>query len=169
MTQSRKTGFIVLVVVLAIILAGLVWYYGRPPAETVTMLDSGDELVTAAEGRIVSGFPEELLLERDAQITASYAINYIGNGMRQPVVTFVSGRNLLDNVEAYRAYLEDNGWTVTHYADALAEDVTFFYANKNGAETNISFVRTEEGPIEVNVAYVAASGAVAGEASGQGS
>lgn len=142
--NSKKTliraGMVV--VVLAAIVGGYLYYEAQHPYATTQ----------APKGEVIADFPKDLLVEKNTTIQDSYSLVYKAGNLSQPVVTYVSNWPMIQNVVQFGSYLRKNGWTITHEADPLAKN-TFYYANKDANETNITFVE-ETGKVKVTISYV---------------
>jgi hypothetical protein len=149
--QSRSSaGMKVLWVIIIIIVLGGIWYFYRQNKETVTQVSPDQTLTTASDGKTVSAFPQDLLIEKNVKIQNSFALDSKNN--QQPVVTYTSGLSLDQNITSFREYLSGNGWTITHEADPNAAPI-FFYAEKGNAQVNINFAQNN-GQVVVTIAYV---------------
>jgi hypothetical protein len=152
--ERRRVLLPLLVVLVAA--AAVVAFVARPEAGgNVETIAPGQEKRTAPEGQVIPGFPNELLVEEAAVISESYSIAYSGSRVDQPVVRYMSGMSLADNIAAFRDRLQSDGWTITQDADPSASPA-FFYAYKDNAQVNILLVADESGKVQVTVAYAAA-------------
>jgi hypothetical protein len=157
--DSRKMTPILVIIVAIALLAGLYFFYAQNRGaisgarEEVTELPDGNIMRTAQENEIVSTFPKELIREEGVSIANSYSINYAGDNVNLPVVSFNSALSMTENAELYGQYLNNAGWTLTHEADPT-QDVTFFYGLKDGANLNITF-ENANGQVKVTIAYSA--------------
>jgi hypothetical protein len=142
---------LLLVVIIGISIVGKVSFFGHR-GEKIETLSPGEEKRTAAPGKVVSSFPQELLIENDAVVADSYSIQYAGANVNQPVVRYVSKKTMGDNVTLFRERLVSQGWTITHEANP-AEAPTFFYAYKDKAQINILLAPDANGQVTVTVAY----------------
>ncbi len=148
---------VVAVAALAVILlaTGYWWYSVREREVAV----DGSEITIAPDGKTVSGFPEELILEKEGNGVQSYRIEY-AKGTSQPVLTYDSAKDLRSNIALFGNYLRENQWAIGHEASAEELPVTYFYAYKGGKEANITFSVSEGGKVQVVIA-------VAGQAGGE--
>ena len=148
--SSNKTLGWIIGIIIIVIAAGLAYWFTQ--SEKTTEVAPNQTVTTAADGKTVSNFPDELMLEQDAAIKQSFSLADKSTGVNQPVVQYVSKRSLSENVVAYRNYLANNGWAISHEANP-AENPTYFYAsNKDGAQLNITFVESA-GQVSVSIAY----------------
>jgi hypothetical protein len=140
--KHRRWMGVVLLVVAVLMVAGLgFWYWQSSRATSV---------VSAPAGKIAPGFPLELIGEPGAYIAQSYSVS--ASGISQPTVTYISNKNLKDNIAAFRALLLGAGWQIAQEAsDTLP--VTAIYAKKGTAVLNVSF-DARKMPLRVTEAYV---------------
>ena len=156
--KKNRNGLVGGVIIVLLLLILLVLWGMKAPTdggktEGPREIAPGEILTDAPDGEIINGFPRELILEEDITTDESYSIAYADENMSQPVVSFHSKKSLAENITGYRVYLETNGWNITHQADADEAPSTFFYAYKENAETNITFV-TDASGITVTISYV---------------
>jgi len=109
-------------------------------------------ITRAPKGEIVTGFPQDLLVEKNPVVEDSYSLAYSAGNLNQPVVTYVSNWPMVQNVAQFGAYLRNNGWTITHEADPFAKN-TFYYASKDNNDANIT-LSTEAEKVRVTISYV---------------
>ncbi len=133
----------VVVVALAAIAGGYLLSRPGQPSYTVTQ---------AAKGEVVAGFPNGLIVEKDAVIENSYSLAYPDGNLNQPVVTYASNWPMVQNVVQFGSYLKANGWAITHVANPMAQ-TTFYYADKDNASVNITLA-TEAGKVKVTISYI---------------
>ncbi|TSC60570.1 MAG: hypothetical protein LiPW15_448 [Parcubacteria group bacterium LiPW_15] len=127
-SKSTLVKIIIGLVAVAAIVGGYLLYSSRMPYS----------IKTSPEGEVVAGFDRALILDPQARILDSYALDYRAQKVNQPATTFTSRRPLIQMVADYGAYLRENGWMVAHEADPLAMN-TFYYASKGAQELNITF------------------------------
>lgn len=153
------------IIIIAIILVIAFWFMGPQEAndrgsdrgsiyEQTQEIAPGQRLTTTQEGRVVSAFPEELLLEQNALVSDSFSINYQDTDATQPVVKYMSHMTLKENVDMFARFLNENEWAIAHEADASVKPVTFFYARKGTEEVNITFLTHDNDQVEVEIAYL---------------
>jgi hypothetical protein len=139
---------VVIIVIVVLLILGF-WLYGKtgtslPGAGTTTRptteeIAPGQTLTHAAEGKIIAGFPKELLLEDGVSVSESYSIAYANDNVAQPAVHYTSHKSLAENVALFGDYFSASGWTVTQEADASATGVTSFYATRGeNEEVNVT-------------------------------
>jgi hypothetical protein len=138
-----------------IIIAALAWwFFANPQArETREEIGPGQTLVTAEAGRIVSGFPQELLMESDPQVVKSYRIEYADDNVNQPFLRYESEWNLAENVAAFRDSLRAGAWAVSRAGDATERPETFFQAIRDNETVNIIISEDGDGSVIVSIAY----------------
>jgi hypothetical protein len=151
---KNRMMIVTAVVVVLLLVAGVLWWFENY-RESTNELPSGSTLTTAPEGKVVSGFPMDLILEDDVKLSNSFRMDYAENKVSQPVVSYVSSKGYVENIEAYKAYLSAQGWEVSHEADASTGGTTFFYAKKGDAVVNITLTPKAEGGTSIVVAYAA--------------
>lgn len=146
-----KIGLLVLLVAL---LGGGYWWYASRYQETSEVLDPQSIKVTAREGRIISNFPQELILEQGFTIEESYSVNYEGGKATQPVLKYVSQYDFGRNYEIVDKYLYDHGWDLAYQGLPDERPSTYFYAYRENAEINITLFERSDKKVVVNIAYV---------------
>lgn len=124
-------------------------------SETVEDIGSGKTLVTSEEGKVISGFPRELLLERGVEVLKSYSINSSNDKTIQPVVEYYSELSLSENIIKFGSYLKENNWTIINEPKEENYPVASFYARKDNQELNLTFsVEEENSALKVIISYV---------------
>ena len=134
------------VVILAIVAWLYVMYADKQGA-------GNENRVDAPRGQVVAGFPKELLLDEDAAIEASYALEYKDDGSELPVAQYVSKLPMPQIVTMYSNYLLAADWSVSRFGDPDEYPSTYFNAAKDTAEVTIIITEGDEGTI-VRVAYL---------------
>lgn len=154
-TKKTRGGLILAIIILLVALTGLLWLSdgGMQKTDGPREIAPGQILTDAPEGSVIANFPTELLLESGVTTDASYSIAYASDNTSQPVVSYRSAKTLEENIALYDVFLDTNGWNTTHHADANEAPATFFYAYKDNAEVNITFVSDASG-VMVTIAYV---------------
>lgn len=155
MNRNTKTiaGLIVVVVLLAVVVYFGVGVDRKKTGEQVTQLDSGDELVTAAQGAVVGDFPQELLLEDGVAVDSSYSMRYLDNGLTQPVVEYMSELTLEENIELFGTHFAAEGWMIEHIADSEDAPITYYYATRGNEQANVTFLEGPDYKVKVTLAY----------------
>jgi hypothetical protein len=155
--NNNKNKFILLGVVVLVVAAavagGAWWWMGN--REVVSEIEPGDTLVAAQGSNMVSGFPKELILEKDVVISDSYRVDYSRSGATQPVAVYDSNLNLEANLTAFRAYFAENGWELQREGDVAQTPVTFIFATKGDNSVNATFESLADGKVRVSIAYLA--------------
>lgn len=138
-----------IVALVLIIIAGFVVWFFKFREISVR---EGDRVVkTAQPGRIISGFPSGLIPEKGVNIESSYRID--ASGVNQPVVTYVSGMSMADNVQAFKNYFETNSWRITADGGNLASPYIYAISKDYTQETNVDLV-PENGKVKVIIAVL---------------
>jgi len=138
----------VAVVVVAVVVAVVIWFMGGEQGPNL-----GPIPVHAPTGQVIEGFPKGLILgtapssgtvtDFFAGITNSYSINY-SSSTNQYTAEWISSSTLAALYAQYRAYLADNGWTITNHADTAV--IKFIYAtNASSSIVNIVITPQEKG------------------------
>lgn len=146
---------------MAIILLAVAGYFLYKPAERtgekITRLESGDELATTEPGMIISDFPMEFILEPGAAIEESYSLRYLNDGVAQPVVEYMSGLTLAENIDLFDIFFARGSWEITHRATIEEAPITYYYAMRDNEQVNVSFLETPELKVQVTIAYAVKS------------
>src|SRR6267142_910019 len=102
-----------------VILAALVAvFYKRTPATPPSTTNPPGEQVNpvyAAKGQVVSGFPQNLILDSGATVNSSYSINY-SDTTNQYTAQWTSPKSVAAVYTEYQTYLPANGWTIANQA-----------------------------------------------------
>ncbi len=142
-TAQKKTVIIAAIVVVAVIL-GVSWYFfGRPTPPRATF---------APQGALISGFPQNLVLDTAAAINNSYSIAYSGN-LNQYTANWVSSSSMDALYGKYLQYFTANGWTITNSSTAIA-GFRGLYAVNPSADVNVAMSNVGAGGLRVTVSYV---------------
>ena len=149
--RATRRKLVVAIIVLVVIAgaSGAWWAYKN--RETSRELEPGQTLVTAQTGNIVSEFPKELILEKDVAISNSYRIDYTAGNVDQPVAVYDSKLTMAENMTAFRAYFEENGWRISNEGDST-QLVTAIIAAKESARVNVT-LSLSDGKVQVIIAY----------------
>jgi hypothetical protein len=109
---DKKTGFLILgaIVILALIII-LYGYFASLPSSTSKPSAQGPVPTYAAQGTLVSGFPQSLVLDNTASVSNSYAINY-SSSSNQYTASWSSPSSMQSVYAAYQTYFAENNWTV---------------------------------------------------------
>lgn len=142
----------VAVVVIAVVVA-FVWHPGAKPASP-----SGPVPVFAPQGQLTPNFPKQLMLDPEAQVSTSYAINYDPT-TNQYTAEWTSSSSLASLYGDYQKYFADNGWTITNQSGATAASkLAVLYAATTTANVNVTLVAkggAQGGSTDATVSYVA--------------
>lgn len=116
--MSKKTWW--LIVVAVAILAGIIWYAAarngaQAPGGTggAAGQPKAGVPVFAAKGDLTPGFPQSLILDPNAAIAGSYAINY-SSTTNQYTAQWNSSSSMLTLYNAYKQYLPAHGWRIVN-------------------------------------------------------
>src|SRR3989344_1896606 len=145
--MNKKGLWTVAAVIIVLLVAGGYWFWKN--SERTSTLDDGTKLVTAPEGKIVSGFPAEFLIEA-AAVGESYRLDY-KSGTTQPVIVYGSAKTFEDNIAAFRKVLEDGAWAIVQ--EDVSEPSGFLYGVRDNEEVNVTFSMGEGRAVVVTLAY----------------
>lgn len=156
METNRKNWLLwgMLGLLAVLIAAGGYWWWAKD-RETIVQIAPGQDLVNAKSGQLVSGFPEELILDAEAVIAKSYRVDHTEGNMQSPVATYTTRKPLADMISAYREYFSQHAWTVTREASLLETPATFFYAYLDEAEAVVTLQNVLDDQVQVTVGYSA--------------
>jgi hypothetical protein len=155
--SSKKWIIIAAISVAVIVIAAATWWlYDDSRRETTQEIAPGQTLVSAREGRIVSRFPGELILENSPEVLSSYRIEYANDNISLPFVRYVSGMSFAENVELFANYFIDNEWEMLRVGDVEEAPATFFYGAKDNSEVNV-IVSEADDRVEVSISYALAN------------
>ena len=154
-----NTKTVVLIIVIVILLVGVGFYayqamqhhvsLAPPPGSTQGLAQN------APAGQVVSGFPQNLILNSSAQVASSYSISY-STSSNQYTVTWNSPSSFTALLNQYETYLPANGWIIPGGAAQSGRLGAGLYATNNGATVNISIVPMNTGS-QATVTYSPAS------------
>ena len=146
--MDTKTGTVILIAVAVI--AGLVIYgFLRTPASAPSTPGSGSSSsmpTYAAQGQLISGFPSELILEPQAQISESYSLS------GEDVAQWNSNTSIDDLFNEYQNYFSSNGWNIINET-ASPSSVRSIYAQNDSASVNFTATQDGQGS-DVTVSYL---------------
>jgi hypothetical protein len=114
--SKRIWAWVGVAIIVIVIVAWFVWKFGA--AHPVA---SGPTPVFAPQGQLVPQFPKGLIVDGDAAISGSYAINY-SSSTNQYTAEYDSSSTVTSLYKDYQSYLSANGWVVT---GSLATHPTF--------------------------------------------
>ena len=142
--MAQKKTVIIAAVVAVIVILGVSWYFfGRPTPPRATF---------APQGALVSGFPQNLVLDQAAAISNSYAIAYSPN-LNQYTANWTSTSSMDTLYQHYLQYFTENGWAITN----SSTNITAFrgiYAVTSSAEANVTLDDSGVGGLKVTVSYI---------------
>lgn len=156
MPQTPKHSYrpIVVSVVVLIALIILGFLFMRAGSRPAAYDDAGNPVYKAPDGKLIEGFPEELLLEQDAVIEESSRIDYNERGENLPYAQYTSRKPYAENINEYRFLLQDQGWTILKDGAWQEMPSTNFYAQRGEAEfVNIALTPKQDGTTKVQIAY----------------
>lgn len=147
MNDSKRIWIWVGVAVVVIVVAvAFVW---RPGPKK----PSGPTPVFAPQGQLTPNFPKELILDPQAAIGVSYAINY-NPSTNQYTAQWTSSSSLVTVYNDYQKYFQDNGWTITNKSGVkAASKIGAMYASTATANVNVTIVAQGKGAA-VTISYV---------------
>src|SRR5688572_22854490 len=96
-SHKKLMLWIVVAIVGAIVIGGIVWWISSDRGETSQEIAPGQTLFTPKAGEIVSGFPRDLIQEKDFSVVQSYRIEYANDNVSQPFVKYNSKWNMEEN------------------------------------------------------------------------
>lgn len=147
--QKNKSGVIAIVIVLAAAAGALVWIkYRQPVREPMPQngLPAGERV--EAGGNVISPvdqaalpphMPQNLPLEQDALVLQNYESKNDQTGRQQSTRAYVSAKTPEENLEIYRRYLTDSGWSEP--ASFNQQDLKSLSADKDGDHLDAIFAR----------------------------
>jgi hypothetical protein len=136
-------GVAVVVIVVAVV---IIWRPGKKA--------TGPVPVFAPQGQLTPNFPKQLMLDPEAQVSTSYAINYDPT-TNQYTAEWTSSSSLASLYGDYQKYFGDNGWTITNQSGLTsASRLAVLYAATTTANVNVTLVTQGQGA-QATVSYVA--------------
>lgn len=105
----------------------------------------------AKAGKIVKGFPEELIFDKEANIVQSYSLNY-NDGRRQKTVILISNKKIIDAFKYYRDILSVKEWSFTNIF--FDENNCNFSAHKNKKEMLNVMISQEDFKLKAIINYI---------------
>jgi hypothetical protein len=149
MKNSKQLWVWVGVVVVVVIL--VVWgiWKLQPKSQTASPAP-----VFAPQGQLTPNFPKQLMLDPQAQVNSSYAINYDPT-TNQYTAEWTSSSSLAVLYGDYQKYFGDNGWTITNQSGVKgASKLAVLYAATSSANVNVTLV-TQGKSSSATISYVA--------------
>lgn len=95
----------------------------------------------AEKGKVIEGFPKELVLNSNGTVTESYSIPY-GESTEQFTVNFETSKSIAAEYEAYMTFLEKNGYQIIN--KNLEANIGNIYATNTKADVNFVASRMAE-------------------------
>ena len=142
---NKKAAAIIAIVIVVIIIVVAVWLAMSKP--------SGPKVAFAPQGQLVSGFPQNLILDTMASIGNSYTIGYAAN-LNQYTANWVSPSSSLSSLYGnYLAYFTQNGWTITNSSTNIT-NFRGIYAVTSTADANVTMDGSGPGGVKVTISYV---------------
>ncbi len=111
---------------------------------------------TAAQGQLVSGFPQELLLgATDAKVSQSYAIDY-GRGGKQYTAEFTLKLDLGVADLKYQRYLKGNKYYIANNFIDDKKPIANLYATNAQSDLNIVIAgQSDNKTLDIIISYLA--------------
>ena len=142
---NKKAAAIITIVIVVIIVVVAVWLAMSKP--------SGPKVAFAPQGQLVSGFPQNLILDNAASVGNSYTIGY-GQNLNQYTANWTSpSSSLSDLYGKYLAYFTQNGWTITNSSTNIAS-FRALYAVTSTADANVTMDDVGTSDVHVTISYV---------------
>ena len=101
---KRIWAWVGVAILVIVVIAWVIWR----PQEKVA---SGPSPVFAPQGQLVPQFPKDLILDTNAAISGSYAINY-SSSTNQYTAEYDSSSTVTSLYKDYQSYLSTNNWVV---------------------------------------------------------
>jgi hypothetical protein len=154
--MDTKTGALIILAVAVIVGIVIYAFVQSPGSSTPSTTPSPTPVAIATpsyapQGQLAAGFPQSLILDSGANISASYTI--AGSSQNQYTAEWNSKSSMAAEYSAYKTYLTANGWTITN---DNAGHVTFqaLYASNASATVSVGVVAAASGS-QVTVSYAA--------------
>jgi hypothetical protein len=148
MTNTKRiwiwTGVVIVLLLILVLLGAFSGKNNQPVTQGVPTY--------APQGQLVTGFPQELVLDPTAQLGGSYGINY-STSTNQYTAMWTSSKSLDDLYSAYKTYFQNNGWTISNEMTAYA-GTKGLHAAKGTASAGLSVVDNGASR-KISVTYVA--------------
>lgn len=146
MNSTKKIwAWVGVAIVVIIVVVAFVWRPAKKSAAPVP--------VFAPQGQLTPNFPKQLILDPQAAIGTSYAINYDPN-TNQYTAQWTSSSSIMTIYNDYQTYFKGNGWTITNQSGVkAASKIGAMYAATSTANVNVTIVAQGNGA-GVTVSYV---------------
>ena len=142
---KRIWAWVGVAILVIVVIAWVIW---RPQEKGA----SGPSPVFAPQGQLVPQFPKDLILDTNAAISGSYAINY-SSSTNQYTAEYDSSSTVTSLFGAYQSYLPANGWTLT---GSLTTHPTFDVLSATQDNNQLQVViSTEAKGSQATITYVA--------------
>jgi hypothetical protein len=147
MNSTKKIwAWVGVAIVVIIVVVAFVWRPAKKSAAPVP--------VFAPQGQLTPNFPKQLMLDPEAQVNTSYAINYDPT-TNQYTAEWTSSSSLASLYGDYQKYFSDNSWTITNQSGVkAASKLAVLYAATTTANVNVTLV-ARGGGADATVSYVA--------------
>jgi hypothetical protein len=151
--MERKTNkaWINLAVLILVVLTG--WYVYKTFGVKKQMATPLRISATSTQGQLVQGFPSELIIAKDAVITASTARTgtYNGKTFSTFSATYVTKAPVQDVFNAYIGYANSNGYQVVKSLSSGGTQVLLIFGLTNTISLSIEKVGDNTAEVIVNV------------------
>jgi hypothetical protein len=139
--KSRRILFwLIVVVAVALLTFGLFNAHpvAGPGQSGIAPAASGPTPSYAPKGQLVSGFPQELILDSAAQVSNSYSIHYSA-ALDLYAAEWNSSSSMASLYASYQDYFSKNHWTITNKAASNAA-LRGIYATNGLYDVNVTIV-----------------------------
>lgn len=157
MQDARRGNLWVWVGVAVVVIAVILFFVWKPqpytPSTSTPSTTGNPAPVYAPQGQVVSGFPQQLLLDNSSQISSSYSISY-SSSTNQYTAQWSSSTSLQDLYQTYKTYLQANGWTITNDMSS-GPDRGLYAVNASNDVLSVLITPNSSGGINVVAGYVA--------------
>lgn len=153
---DTKTGALIIaaaaILVVIFILAFVARNSGVPPTGQQPKSPTGVSPTYAPKGKLVAGFPKELILDNAARVSNSYSINYSAS-LNQYTAEWNSSSSMVTLYASYKEYLSKHGWRIVNQNTRNAS-WRGVYATNGTHDANVAIVSKGSGA-QVIISYVA--------------
>lgn len=149
----KIVGMIVAFIIL-ISISVFMYTSARKISEPAAIIEVSKQLnYTKAEFKetVPTSFLSTIPLPKDVTFNQSYELSYASDSSKQASVVFSSDKNVIENYNIYKAFLEKGGWWVPDYYKHVSKDLSSLYGNLYDAEKGLIYT------ININIQKVAAS------------
>lgn len=151
MQDKRRGNVLIWIGILALIVIVLLVIFWKPSTPAPAPVTQ-PQPAYVPQGQVVSGFPQTLILDPNAQVNSSYSINY-SSSTNQYTAEWISSMSMAALFGKYKTYLSANGWSLTSQSSKPTLDGVYA-ADANGDVANVAIFPQATGN-EVVVTYVA--------------